>query len=360
MTTINESILPACLLVEEDARMRLLRESGLLEDDGLGADIAAEGGSPLSHSFCRYAVATGERLIIADARTSPLLNQSPAISELDVVADAGVPLQLRAGQEAVGTLCVVGSLPREWSESDVATLEELADLARTELNNRIEGRTAALVERLAFRLPGPVARLGDAVRTLAGLADTPTDPRLPRIADLARGRLRAVEALTDDLSRAIAPREAPPTATMLDVGTRLSRALQLVGSSALPGTVRADISTSSLAVEAVTVELDRALSLLLMTFVQHSTPGVPVDVALQSESGEAVLSVRSRGHAVPVRELLRVVTRFGAQASDFVDVVSTGGVTRVRGTFAQGVTDPAGAEVVVRWPLAHAPADRPA
>jgi len=100
VTTINESILPACLLVEGDARMRLLRESGLLEDDGLGADIAAEGGSPLSHSFCRYAVATGERLIIADARTSPLLNQSPAISELDVVADAGVPLQLRAANAA--------------------------------------------------------------------------------------------------------------------------------------------------------------------------------------------------------------------------------------------------------------------
>lgn len=387
----------ASLLVEEDARVRLLRESGLLEDvetepfdritrlarrllradaamvllvgndrqtfkghDGLRADIAAEGGSPLSHSFCRYAVATGERLLVTDARTSALLNQSPAISELDVVAYVGVPLQLRAGQEAVGTLCVVASSPREWSESDVATLEELADLARTELNYRIKSRTAALVERLAFRLPEPVARLGDAVRTVAGLADTPTDPRLPRSADLARGRLHAVEALTDDLSRAIAPREAPPTATTLDVGKRLSRAVQLVGSSALPGTVRADISTSSLAVEAVTVELDRALSLLLVTFVQHSTPGVPVDVALQSQSGEAVLSVRSRGYAVPVRELLRVVTGFSAQTSDSVNVVATGGVTRVRGPFAQGVTDPAGAELVVRWPLADAPADRPA
>jgi len=381
---------------DEDARTQLLLESGLLEDfvtepfdritrlarrllgadaamvslvgddrqtfkshDGLRADIAAEGGTALSHSFCRYAVATGERLIVSDARTSPLLNQSPAISDYDVLAYAGVPIQLRGGQEAVGTLCVVGALPREWSETDVETLEGLAEIAQAEMRGRIASRTAELVERLALRLPEPVARLGDAVRTLTGFADTPTDPRLPRSADLARGRLQAVDALTDDLSRAIAPREAPPTAATIDVGTRLSRALQLVGSSASPGTVQADISTSSLAVNAVTVELDRALSLLLVTFVQHSTPGVPVEVTLQSESGEAVLSVRTRGHAVPVRELLRVVTRFGEQASDAVDVVAAGGVTRVRGSLAQGVTDASGAEVVVRWALAHAPANRP-
>jgi GAF domain-containing protein len=167
--------------------------------DGLRADIAAEGGTLLSHSFCQYAVATGERLVVGDARTSALLNQSPAISEHDVVAYAGVPLQLRAGQEAVGTLCVVGSSPRDWSEGDVETLEELAEIVQAEMQYRISSRTAELVERLAFRLPEPVSRLGDAVRTLTGLADTPTDPRLPRSADLARGRLEAVETLTDDL-----------------------------------------------------------------------------------------------------------------------------------------------------------------
>jgi hypothetical protein len=157
----------------------------------------------------------------------------------------------------------------------------------------------------------------------------------------------------------------------LDVGTRLSRALQLVGSSASPGTLRADISAGSLEVDAVTADLDRALSLLLVTLVQHSTPGTPVEVTLQPEPSEAVLVVRSRGHAVPVREMLRVVTRFSDHASDSVDVVATGGVTRVRGPRAQGVTDPSGAEVVVRWSLntpvpkprhtsGHAPADRPA
>ena len=328
--------------------------------DGLRADIATEGGSPLSHSFCRYAVAMGERLIVTDARTSPLLNKNPAIADHQIVAYAGVPLQVRAGQEPVGTLCAVGSVPREWSQSDVETLEELAEIAQAELNYRIERRTAEVVERLALRLPEPVARLGDAVRTLAGFADTPTDLRLPRSADLARGRLQAVEALTDDLSRAIAPRDAPPTATRIDVGTRLSRALQLVGSSASPGTVRAEISTMPLAIDAITAELDRALSLLLVTLVQHSTPGVPVEVTLQSESGEAVLVVKSHGHAVPTRELLRIVTRFGERASDSIDVVATGGVTSVRGSFAQGVTDAAGAEVVVRWALAYAPADRSA
>ncbi len=30
-----------------------------------------------------------------------------------------------AGQEAVGTLCVVGSLPREWSESGVLRVQHL-------------------------------------------------------------------------------------------------------------------------------------------------------------------------------------------------------------------------------------------
>src|SRR4051794_34482891 len=48
--------------------------------------------TPLSHPFCRHEVATGEPLIIEDARQHPLLCGNAAIKDLGVVAYLGIPL----------------------------------------------------------------------------------------------------------------------------------------------------------------------------------------------------------------------------------------------------------------------------
>src|SRR5262245_21174925 len=48
--------------------------------------------TPLSHSFCQYAVDSGAPLIINDARIHPLVRDNLAIPDLNVAAYAGIPL----------------------------------------------------------------------------------------------------------------------------------------------------------------------------------------------------------------------------------------------------------------------------
>lgn len=83
---------------------------------------------PLSHSFCKHVIASGTPLFAEDTREHPLLGDNPAITEMNAIAYAGIPLHGVAG-EVVGTLCVVDHLPRTWTEEEIRTLRELADLA---------------------------------------------------------------------------------------------------------------------------------------------------------------------------------------------------------------------------------------
>lgn len=56
---------------------------------------------------------------------------------------AGVPLTTRNGCN-LGALCVLDYEPRTMTESEVATLEDLAALVMNELELRLESRAAGL------------------------------------------------------------------------------------------------------------------------------------------------------------------------------------------------------------------------
>ncbi|HWS33156.1 MAG TPA: PAS domain S-box protein [Actinoplanes sp.] len=91
---------------------------------------------PRSHSYCQYVVATGVPLVVGDAREHPLLRHNPAIAAYQAVAYLGVPVRSPSGH-IVGTLCVYGTEPRSWQESDVATLTALATAAGSEVARRM-------------------------------------------------------------------------------------------------------------------------------------------------------------------------------------------------------------------------------
>jgi GAF domain-containing protein len=95
--------------------------------------------TPLSHSFCQYAVASREPLIIEDARKHPVLKDNLAIRDLGVVAYAGIPLITPDGQ-ALGSLCVIDSKPREWAGEQIETLRALAGSVMATITYRAETR----------------------------------------------------------------------------------------------------------------------------------------------------------------------------------------------------------------------------
>jgi formate hydrogenlyase transcriptional activator len=102
---------------------------------GVGEPLATLRQVPLTHSFCKHAVASGEPLIISDAREDPLVRDNPSISEAGVIAYAGIPLTTTEGF-TLGTFCVVDSVPHAWSQEEIEILRCLAASVMTEIGTR--------------------------------------------------------------------------------------------------------------------------------------------------------------------------------------------------------------------------------
>jgi signal transduction histidine kinase len=169
---------------------------------GLSDPWASERGTPLSHSFCQHAVATGEPLVIEDAREDPLVRDNLAIRDLDVIAYAGVPLKTSDGA-VLGTFCAIDHRPRVWTEADLAFVGEMAQSAMTE----IELRSA-------------VRQLEDARAEAEGTAVTLRE--LQAISDAALMNLAIDELLLELLSRVRVAVDADFAAVVIDGSTRAS------------------------------------------------------------------------------------------------------------------------------------------
>jgi diguanylate cyclase (GGDEF)-like protein/PAS domain S-box-containing protein len=102
---------------------------------GMREPLPAQRGSPLSHSFCKYAVAAGEPFLVENAPEDPRVSQHPATLEYRVVAYAGVPI--RARNQVLGALCVVDDKPRHWDGEQIELLCELGQAAATEIELRL-------------------------------------------------------------------------------------------------------------------------------------------------------------------------------------------------------------------------------
>ena len=105
--------------------------------------------TPLSQSFCKMVVEQNRHLRITDSRLDSRVAGNPVIDLLGVVAYLGVPIEAPNG-EVVGSLCVIDSLARDWSDEDLDVLTRLG----TCVNNQ-------------FRLMETARMLSDARHDLA-------------------------------------------------------------------------------------------------------------------------------------------------------------------------------------------------
>jgi len=100
--------------------------------------------TPLTHSFCKHVVASGQPLLVEDSGRDPRVRDHPAVRELGVAAYLGVPLVSSDGF-VVGALCAIDTEPRRWMPEQLAVLEDLAAVVMTEieLRSRRTGRRTA-------------------------------------------------------------------------------------------------------------------------------------------------------------------------------------------------------------------------
>ncbi|MFD0019923.1 GAF domain-containing SpoIIE family protein phosphatase [Streptomyces sp. NPDC058382] len=106
---------------------------------GLADPWAKSRQTPLTHSLCQHVVAEGRPLVLADAREDTRTCTSLAIPDLGVVGYAGMPLTDGDGH-VLGSLCAIDSRPRQWTERELALLEDLAAACSAELRLRIVSR----------------------------------------------------------------------------------------------------------------------------------------------------------------------------------------------------------------------------
>ncbi len=132
----------------------------------------------IEYSFCQYAVATASAFTVDDTRKMPLVAGSPAVSENGVLSYAGIPLMV--GGHALGALCVLDYVPREWTEEQIEVLTDLAAGAATEL----ELRSALCESQARAQAEGAVRRL-EAVQRVndVALRDLPVETLLERLLD---------------------------------------------------------------------------------------------------------------------------------------------------------------------------------
>ncbi|MDZ4770721.1 MAG: GAF domain-containing protein [Chloroflexota bacterium] len=93
--------------------------------------------TPLSHSFCQHVVATNKPLVVSDSRQVDFLKDNMAIPDLNVIAYLGMPLTTKDGY-GLGSFCVIDGVPRDWTEDEIAMLEDLAAITMALIDMRAE------------------------------------------------------------------------------------------------------------------------------------------------------------------------------------------------------------------------------
>ncbi len=88
--------------------------------------------SPYEQWLCADVVGSGNSLIIADTRVDRRISSNPRPGPASLAAWAGVPVRDRDGRVA-GVLWVADQVAHQWSASDVAVLETLAQVASSDV-----------------------------------------------------------------------------------------------------------------------------------------------------------------------------------------------------------------------------------
>ncbi|SFT60740.1 PAS domain S-box-containing protein [Geodermatophilus amargosae] len=178
--------------------------------------VGSEG--PLADSLCTVTADLGGPLVVTDAACDDRVRGLPPVTSGAVGAYLGVPL---AGDDGLpfGALCVFDPVPRTWSPSDVAVLEELARAVVAELE-----LAALSADRRADRARWELAAVAGGVGTFdldPATGALVLDDRLLELSDLDRD---SFSGRSEDVYAHVHPDDVG------DVAARVGHALATAGS----------------------------------------------------------------------------------------------------------------------------------
>lgn len=323
---------------------------------------------PAADAFCKFTVATGEPLVIPDSSRSPLVQRTAGARSGSISAYAGFPLRNETGV-VLGTLCVIDRHPRPWSDDQMSLLNDLAGLAADQMNVRVSvGRLRRLADA-ARAVAEQVHLVSAAAPGLLGRVEASDDAQIRRYAALVGTRtenlVRATSVLDELLAEPADSSDGPPPVT--DLRAVAHQSVRSVRAATGSDLLELQDAKVSIPVSAEPVELERAVTHLLVTALQHGDDASGVTVVLDgalagngSSDDLPTLRVVASGAHVPTGELTRAVARFSAATGEgnagqvpAVVKVSRGTTTVRSGSVTAASSRVDGLTFAVRLPRPH-------
>jgi len=287
---------------------------------GLHDGLAAARQIPLSQSFCKHVVLSGEPLIVTDARQHPVLKENPAITEIGVVAYAGFPLTTQDGL-VLGTFCAIDRAPREWTPEQLEILHDLAAAVMTEIELRRSNFDLRRANQAKDRF---IAMLSHDLRTplspaLLTAAELTQDPELPEpFRDDVKLILRNIEAevrMIDSLLDVthIATGKLRLKLESLDAHDVLQSCVEMCAPDALAKSVslRMDLGATHTGLRGDATKLQQALCNLLKNAIKFSEPGGCVTARTSDGAGRRLrIDIKDNGIGISPDALPHIFDAF--------------------------------------------------
>lgn len=144
----------AFISIAEADRDRYLSHSGLPEPLATTRESSGQ-------SFCELVLGRSTPLVIDDTSAEPVFAELQTVASLGIAAYLGAPVRSVEG-EALGSFCLVDTVPRSWTSVEVELVTQLALAARHKiiLQHPETGVAAAQQNQTLMRVAGAVARVG--------------------------------------------------------------------------------------------------------------------------------------------------------------------------------------------------------
>lgn len=141
--------------------------------------------TPREHAFCDHAIRKKDVMVVPDATQDERFEDNPLVTDgPEIRFYAGAPLITQSGQ-ALGTLCVIDSKPRnDFTEADKQLLEDIAASVMTEIEvvqqRQLVGDLSVVNEELRHRMGNMYAHVS-ALISMMGRNETDKDMLVRRL-----------------------------------------------------------------------------------------------------------------------------------------------------------------------------------
>lgn len=270
--------------------------------------------------LCASAILHEQPWVVADAALDPRTLENPLVrGELGLRFYAGVPLRTSDGYN-LGTLNVIDTAPRELTEAELATLEDLAEIVVDELELRLAARSEEqrlnrarvdFIVNASHELRTPLAAVYGAAKLLEQ-ADTGDESQRARLLAVIAEESERLSAVVGEILTG-AQLEAGHIKLFRERTDPLQLAEKAIDAarSHLPENLSLELDADAVpAIESDPVRVRQILASLIDNAIKYSPAGGRIEVGLEQRDGGVRFRVSDEGVGIPPEEWERIFEKF--------------------------------------------------